>query len=194
MASRASPPDQDWETHYDQLTLSNVDPTNLDNDLATVSTNVGSGVSTRDSRNGSSGGSSPEMPSKPRADKKDKYREKNRVAAAKCRAKKKSHVDVLEENHRTQSMLNSLLKQTEQSLRDELSFWRTQALQHAYCDCQAVQDYNLNKARALAGHRDFGGLDAVQHDTSCSAALPSDGHGSQMQIYPSPDDFDIHAG
>ncbi|GAB7345565.1 hypothetical protein MBLNU457_3873t1 [Dothideomycetes sp. NU457] len=37
--------------------------------------------------------------------KRDKYREKNRVAAAKCRAKKKDHVDTLEDSHRTQSVL-----------------------------------------------------------------------------------------
>ncbi|TKX26109.1 bZIP transcription factor-like protein [Elsinoe australis] len=100
-----------------------------------------------------------------RVDKKDKYREKNRVAAAKCRAKKKEHTDGLEENHRTQSMLNSLLKQTEQNLRDELSFWRTQALQHAFCDCSAIQEYNMKKARALASDNKFGGGDVFRRDS-----------------------------
>ena len=50
--------------------------------------------------------------------KREKYREKNRVAAAKCRAKKKENVDILEDDHRTQSALNSALKQSEQTLRD----------------------------------------------------------------------------
>jgi len=89
--------------------------------------------------------------------KRDKYREKNRVAAAKCRAKKKDHVDTLEDSHRTQSVLNAALKQTEQSLRDELSYWRTQALQHSFCSCQAIQDYNMRKARNLAAENLFGG-------------------------------------
>lgn len=82
--------------------------------------------------------------------KREKYREKNRVAAAKCRAKKKEHVDHLEETHRTQSVLNTALKQTEKALRDELSFWRTQALQHTFCNCRSVQEYNMRKARSLA--------------------------------------------
>ena len=96
-----------------------------------------------------------------RVDKRDKYREKNRVAAAKCRAKKKEHIDGLEESHRTQSMLNALLKQTAQTLRDELSFWRTQALQHGYCDCKAIQEYNMRKARALAADGEFGQTEAA---------------------------------
>lgn len=82
--------------------------------------------------------------------KREKYREKNRVAAAKCRAKKKGHVDQLEDTHRTQSALNTALKQTEKSLRDELSFWRTQALQHTFCSCRPVQEYNMRKAQSLA--------------------------------------------
>ena len=93
-------------------------------------------------------------------DKREKYREKNRVAAAKCRAKKKEHVDDLEDSHRTQSVLNTALRQTEQSLRDELSYWRTQALQHGFCECQAIQDYNIRKARDLAADKCFGGTDS----------------------------------
>ena len=88
--------------------------------------------------------------------KREKYREKNRVAAAKCRAKKKEHVDNLEDTHRTQSMLNTALKQTEKSLRDELSFWRTQALQHTFCQCHPIQDYNMRKARNLAAESILG--------------------------------------
>jgi len=90
--------------------------------------------------------------------KREKYREKNRVAAAKCRAKKKENVDVLEDNHRTQSVLNSALKQSEQSLRDELSYWRTQALQHTFCNCHPIQEYNMCKARNLAAGNSSSGF------------------------------------
>ena len=83
-------------------------------------------------------------------DKKDKYREKNRVAAAKCRAKKKEHTDSLEDTYRTQSAMNTALKQTEKSLRDELSYWRTQALQHTFCNCHPIQEYNMRKAQSMA--------------------------------------------
>ena len=83
-------------------------------------------------------------------DKKDKYREKNRVAAAKCRAKKKEHTDSLEDTYRTQSAMNTALRQTEKSLRDELSYWRTQALHHSFCDCVDLQEYNMRKAQSMA--------------------------------------------
>lgn len=96
-------------------------------------------------------------------DKKDKYREKNRVAAAKCRAKKKEHTDQLEDTYRTQSAMNSALKQTEKSLRDELSYWRTQALQHTFCNCHPIQEYNMKKAQSMA----FGG----NYDTTSSPIL-----------------------
>ncbi|GAM89060.1 hypothetical protein ANO11243_070940 [Dothideomycetidae sp. 11243] len=122
-----------------------------------------------------------------RVDKRDKYREKNRVAAAKCRAKKKEHIDGLEDNHRTQSMLNALLKQTEQNLRDELSFWRTQALQHGFCECHAIQDYNLRKARAIAVDRDFGNVDDMRRD---SMACTSPSTQLDATMYSGLDDFD----
>jgi len=101
--------------------------------------------------------------------KREKYREKNRVAAAKCRAKKKDNVDTLEDRHRTHSVLNVALKQTEQSLRDELSYWRTQALQHSFCDCQSIQDYNMRKARNLAA-------ESVLGDVSTHRPRSSDSH------------------
>jgi hypothetical protein len=83
-------------------------------------------------------------------DNKDKYRERNRMAAAKCRPKTKKHGDYLEETYSTQTALNTKLKQTKKHLRDELSSWRTQALQHAFCGCRSLQEYNLQKARNLS--------------------------------------------
>ena len=62
----------------------------------------------------------------------------------------------MEDTHRTQSVLNTALKQTEKSLRDELSFWRTQALQHTFCSCRAIQEYNMRKARNLAAESILG--------------------------------------
>lgn len=119
--------------------------------------------------------------------KREKYREKNRVAAAKCRAKKKEHVDHLEENHRRQSMLNTALKQTEKSLRDELSFWRTQALQHTFCNCRPIQDYNLRKARNLAAESTLG-----NPITTRSPSMKS--HSSRSALSPPTQPCDMHPG
>jgi hypothetical protein len=71
-------------------------------------------------------------------DNKDTCRERNRVAAANCRAKAKKHGNYLQETHRMQTALNTKLKQTEKYLRNELSCWRTQALQHAFCGCRSI--------------------------------------------------------
>ena len=110
--------------------------------------------------------------------KKEKYREKNRVAAAKCRAKKKEHVDGLEDNHRTQSALNIALKQTEKTLRDELSFWRTQALQHTFCNCRSIQDYNMQKAQNMAVGHSF-----AAHGPASPPALNSDRSSSAVSYH-----------
>jgi hypothetical protein len=103
-------------------------------------------------------------------DKKDKYREKNRVAAAKCRAKKKEHTDSLEDTYRTQSAMNTALKQTEKSLRDELSYWRTQALQHTFCSCHPIQEYNMRKAQSMAFGAGYGSTSSpvMTHGRSAS--------------------------
>ncbi|KAF1345809.1 hypothetical protein BDV97DRAFT_371846 [Delphinella strobiligena] len=111
--------------------------------------------------------------------KREKYREKNRVAAAKCRAKKKGHVDQLEETHRTQSALNTALRQTEKSLRDELSFWRTQALQHTFCNCRPVQEYNMRKAQSLATESILG-----NHFAARSPSIKSSGRAASPVTMP----------
>ncbi|KAI4742849.1 hypothetical protein E4T50_06728 [Aureobasidium sp. EXF-12298] len=82
-----------------------------------------------------------------------KSRKESRASDDGCRAKKKEHTDSLEDTYRTQSAMNTALKQTEKSLRDELSYWRTQALQHTFCSCHPIQEYNLRKAQSMA----FGG-------------------------------------
>ncbi|KAK3069467.1 hypothetical protein LTR53_012172 [Teratosphaeriaceae sp. CCFEE 6253] len=86
--------------------------------------------------------------------KREKYREKNRVAAAKCRAKRKDSVDILEERHRQLSADNNFLRRTERALRDEYSMLRTIALQHtpaiSECKCAVLHGYNAQKANQVA--------------------------------------------
>ncbi|GAM83837.1 hypothetical protein ANO11243_018270 [Dothideomycetidae sp. 11243] len=79
-----------------------------------------------------------------------RYKSKNRVAAAKCRAKKKTLVDKLEGEHGVKKSVNTLLRHTQLDLRDELSFWRMQAVQHSCCGCQAIQNYNLCRGYEMA--------------------------------------------
>ncbi|KAK5698675.1 hypothetical protein LTR97_006323 [Elasticomyces elasticus] len=86
--------------------------------------------------------------------KKEKYREKNRIAAAKCRAKKKDNTDGLEERHRDLQASHNFLKREDRKLRDELSALRTLALQHSPdtpgCNCGDLHNYNRCKASEVA--------------------------------------------
>ncbi|EME85599.1 uncharacterized protein MYCFIDRAFT_19704, partial [Pseudocercospora fijiensis CIRAD86] len=63
-------------------------------------------------------------------DKKERYREKNRLAAAKCRSKKKTHTEGLEESARFITAQNNKLRAEERELRDMFSSLRHQALAH----------------------------------------------------------------
>ena len=82
-------------------------------------------------------------------DKKERYREKNRLAAAKCRAKKKENIEDIEVKHRNLSAMNSALKKQVQDLRGELTGLRTHALNHQDCNCQIAR-YNINQAKRVA--------------------------------------------
>ncbi|KAK1066149.1 hypothetical protein LTR74_007367 [Friedmanniomyces endolithicus] len=86
--------------------------------------------------------------------KKEKYREKNRIAAAKCRAKKKGSVDGLEEDYRRLNAVHNFLTRELRELRDEFSALRTVALQHTSatqgCGCQVLHEYNRRKASEVA--------------------------------------------
>lgn len=135
-------------------------------------------------------------------DKREKYREKNRVAAAKCRAKKRDHVDILEDNYRTQGVLNSALKHSAQQLRDELSHLRTQALQHSFCNCLPIQDYNMRKAQNLAAENGFRTSMSISNApeqrsisiSTASSAVPSDTLSSPLEYHGSPTGFLFNTG
>ena len=79
-------------------------------------------------------------------------REKNRVAAAKCRAKKKANSEVMQETHRDESRRNSDLQREMRALRDQKAFLRNSLLQHepGVCQCHAIHRFNMAQAQQLA--------------------------------------------
>jgi hypothetical protein len=82
-------------------------------------------------------------------DEKKRYRKKNRLAAARCREKKKGNTEDIVMKHHKLSIMNSMLKEQVQSLRSELTNLRTHALNHQDCNCLITQ-YNINQARTFA--------------------------------------------
>ncbi|KAK3670794.1 hypothetical protein LTR78_009366 [Recurvomyces mirabilis] len=81
---------------------------------------------------------------------KEKYRKKNRIATAKCRAKKKDNTEGIEEQFRALQASHNFLTREARRLRDDYSTLRTLALQHApdppRCNCSQIYIYNQYQA------------------------------------------------
>ena len=77
---------------------------------------------------------------------KEDLRERNRIAAAKHRRKKRAAINALDEELRTSRTANEKLKRQTLAFRDQLSHWRMLALQHISgetgCQCEAIHGYN----------------------------------------------------
>lgn len=127
--------------------------------------------------------------------KRETYREKNRLAAAKCRAKKKENVEGLEDKHRHLSAQNNFLKREERTLRDELSMLRTAALQHTPaargCICGGLHEYNRKKASQVAfglgGPLVSSPSDGMRSSVHSPAGLSGPMSRSNSMAYPTPD-------
>lgn len=80
--------------------------------------------------------------------KKEKYREKNRQAAAKCREKKKKNTEQLDKKYKIVAAENAARRQEVRKLRGEFCAWRELALQHApeHCSCGPLHDFNMHQA------------------------------------------------
>jgi len=83
------------------------------------------------------------------SDKNGSYRERNRLAAARCREKKRGYVEETEVEHLELSVMNASLREQVQNLRDELTDLRTCALTHQDCNCHVVR-YNISRAKQIA--------------------------------------------
>jgi hypothetical protein len=85
--------------------------------------------------------------------KREKLLERNRVAASKCRQKRKSYTNTLEEQARELQHRKDSLSILANSLKDEVLFLKGQMLQHVDCGCTRVRDYLNNEADLLASAR-----------------------------------------
>jgi hypothetical protein len=80
---------------------------------------------------------------------KQRHREKNKVAAAKCRSRQRKQVQTIQEKGSRLGERNLALKVMIQELRRELSSLRSMALDHQQCSCNVAQ-YNLTQADRIA--------------------------------------------
>lgn len=91
-------------------------------------------------------------------DKRNQFLERNRVAASKCRQKKKEWTSNLEQRARELQASKNSLALLVSSLREELLYLKGEALRHTTCDCTNVREYLARHAEASfpGGHLDFG--------------------------------------
>jgi uncharacterized membrane protein YccC len=82
------------------------------------------------------------------AEKKHRVRQKNKVAAAKCRLRQKKQTQTTESEYERLSEDNAQLKSCVQELRQELNELNAFALGHADCDCPIVE-YNRGQAKRV---------------------------------------------
>ncbi|KAI0486331.1 hypothetical protein F4859DRAFT_511325 [Xylaria cf. heliscus] len=75
------------------------------------------------------------------------HRERNRVAARKCRQKAKRNVAGLQQRERELSQQNKVLHDYVSSLREEILDLKTEILRHSDCNSGIIQNYIANAAR-----------------------------------------------
>jgi len=83
------------------------------------------------------------------AAKRERFLERNRVAASKCRRKKQEWVVKLQENERQQKALNEHLKWCVSQLKKELIWLKGECLRHSDCQCTAIREYLLGTISSM---------------------------------------------
>lgn len=91
-------------------------------------------------------------------DKRNQFLERNRVAASKCRQKKKEWTSNLEQRARELQASKNSLALLVSSLREELLYLKGEALRHTNCGCTNVREYLARHAEVSfpGAHLDYG--------------------------------------
>ncbi|KAL9095774.1 MAG: hypothetical protein Q9163_006495, partial [Psora crenata] len=93
---------------------------------------------------------SPADPNNPADVRRSKFLERNRVAASKCRQKKKEWTQNLESRARDLQKNNASLRVMAESLREEVLFLKGECKKHIACECRDIQ--HVMKTAAQQSH------------------------------------------
>ncbi|EON69731.1 hypothetical protein W97_08993 [Coniosporium apollinis CBS 100218] len=108
--------------------------------------------------------------------KREKFLERNRVAASKCRQKKKEWTSNLEQQARELTAQRAHLQAYVASLRDEVLYLKDQMLRHSDCNCVKMREYLShsvsNMSPPMSSIRQL--ADVMDLDHKSSACSPSD--------------------
>lgn len=89
-------------------------------------------------------------------ERRQRFLERNRMAASKCRQKKKQWVQSLEERAEQVTSVNDRLRSHVAQLKEEVLELKTQLLAHRNCDCNVIQQY-VNSSHKFGGSGTFYG-------------------------------------
>ena len=108
--------------------------------------------------------------------KRSKFLERNRVAASKCRQKKKEWTQNLENKARELQKNNSSLRLMVDSLRQEVIFLKSEMLKHSSCSCEQIQKF---LKQGSDGFSDCGMNDIIfKREDSSDRSMPRSRLGS----------------
>lgn len=85
------------------------------------------------------------------AERKQLHREKNRIAAAKCRSRQREQMRMIREKEKRLGEKNIELKNMIEELRRELNRLKSRALDHEQCNCDVTR-YNYDQAEGIAAY------------------------------------------
>ncbi|KAL8964986.1 MAG: hypothetical protein Q9183_004098 [Haloplaca sp. 2 TL-2023] len=102
----------------------------------------------------------------------NKFLERNRIAASKCRQKKKEWTQNLEARARELHKENSSLRLLVDSLRDEMLFIKGEMVKHSSCGCEPIQDWLKSSANSIADSP------VIKAEHSPISSAPGSRHGS----------------
>ena len=125
---------------------------------------------------------------KPEDAKRSKFLERNRVAASKCRQKKKEWTQNLETRARDLQKQNHSIRLMIESLRQEALFLKGEALKHHGCACHRIQEYI--KSGSLANIQSVG---ALKQEHSPIGTAPNSPVGSVSAASRQSHDFDARS-
>ena len=115
-------------------------------------------------------------PTKPEDVKRSKFLERNRVAASKCRQKKKEWTQNLETRARQLQKDNNQLRLVVESCREEILFLKGELLKHSQCECESIQTFIKSGANDFTDHKFE--KDLFKREISPIESIPSSRQGS----------------
>ncbi|KAI9837233.1 MAG: hypothetical protein M1819_000307 [Sarea resinae] len=115
--------------------------------------------------------------------KRSKFLERNRVAASKCRQKKKEWTGNLEARARDLQNAKNQLSVIASSLRDEVLYLKGEMLKHSSCNCASIREY-LNREVTNIANADHSRLPYFGHGPPSSriSSMPNSHSPSSSEL------------